>query len=63
MKRIALLLVLAMVALFSFGCASDGGGYQPPSGPVGGGCGIGAPAPSATAEASIAVASAASESL
>ena len=43
MKTLALVLI-ALVFIVG-GCASDSSGnaYQPPSGPIGGGCGISAP--------------------
>ncbi|MBI2139754.1 hypothetical protein HYU14_02430 [Candidatus Woesearchaeota archaeon] len=43
-KTLAVVL-LAILALFAAGCTQqDSGSYQPPSGPVGGGCGIQMPA-------------------
>ena len=37
--------LLVVFGLLMVGCASEGSGsYQPPSGPIGGGCGIQAPA-------------------
>ena len=52
--------LLLALALFAVGCAQDTGNYQPPSGPVGGGCGISAPVEYTTSGAAVSIESSAS---
>ena len=46
MRKAIVVVVVLLLAVFAVGCSTDasGGAYQPPSGPIGGGCGISAPA-------------------
>lgn len=54
-KNIVVVSLLLVLALFAVGCAQDTGNYQPPSGPIGGGCGIQAPVEETASGAAVSV--------